>query len=237
MQLESKGSSLTFQFYDAHEISIVGLAKYADSEESRLFMPDEKPGFVDNAEVSEDGKAVFLTFGAIIPFDIERIDDEGKIVQETFFRVDKCGILVFEDAVLMTGRPGAQKQAAEVLSAHLMQEITPIKFDQAVMRRFEGDFILVKSVQLDEVPHAEIKKIRLLGRIEDIYAFSGLDVTHSKISAISGTFKLGDREYATIKVTGGGKISLYGKKGTGLKLKVVDFFKNFIRNTPREMPL
>lgn len=237
MHLESKGSSLTFQLYDAHGISIVGLAKYADNEDNRLFVPDEKPGFVDNAEISEDGMAVFTTLGAIVPFDIERIDDEGKVVAETFFRVDKCGILAFEDAILMTGRPGARKQAVEILSAYLMQEITPVKFDQGIMRRFEGDFIMVKSVQLDEVPHAEIKKIRLFGRIEDIYAFSGLDVSHSKISSISGTFKLGEREYATIKVVESGRISICGKKGTGIKLKVIEFFKNFIRNTPREMPL
>ncbi|PKK88772.1 MAG: hypothetical protein CVV64_17380 [Candidatus Wallbacteria bacterium HGW-Wallbacteria-1] len=233
MELDVKGTSLTFQFYHARDNSIVSFAKDAEKEENRLFVPDEQSGF-EEVIVDDDGEACFATYGAIIPFDVERIDKEGKIVNETYFRVDRCGIMIFRDAVLMSGRPAAQREAAEALSTMLMKEVTPIKFDQAVMSRFETNFILIKSIQLDEIPHAEVKKVRLAGKIEDVYAFSGLNVSMAKIKSISGTYRLADRDYVTVKTADGGKLTIFRKKGKGIEVEVIRYFKDFIL-TPTAM--
>jgi putative sterol carrier protein len=228
MEIDIKGNSLTFQLYECSGNSVVSFVKDASEDESQFSYTEKRNGFFEIMVDDKGAKFCFTEFGAIVPFEVERLSEEGKAISETFFRMDTCGILLFEDCLLMSGKPAAQRHAAEALSAMLMKEIEAEKFDQSVMRRFENNFITIKGIQLDEIPHHEIKKVRLSGNMEDVYTLGGLDVANAKIKSITGVYKFSDKEFNMVKAVDTGKITVSKKKGRGIKIDQVRQLVDFI---------
>lgn len=235
MEIDIKGNSLTFQIFDCPDNSVIAFIKEAQAENNQFSAAEQHSGFLEVLVDDQGAKFCFTEFGAIVPFDIERINEEGQAVSETFFRIETCGILVFEDCILMSGKPAAQRMAAEVLSALLMKEILPEKFEQPVMRRFENNLTLINAIQLDEVPHHEIKKVRLSGKMEDVYSLGNIDIAHAKIKSIQGTFKFSDRDFNSVKAVDTGKVTLSKKKGRGIMIEQVRKLVDFVRAGDEEI--
>ncbi|PLX19041.1 MAG: hypothetical protein C0601_02825 [Candidatus Muiribacterium halophilum] len=131
--------------------------------------------------------------------------DKGMEQEDTYKKLQKCKIYIFEDFIAALGDAKAIKDSIDFISSVILNEIMPMIPSELIMLKLESHFKTIENVTIERIKHSNIRKMTIAGKANDL---SDLDINFPgfDIASISGMINTGLDE-RRVKVTKTGKVN------------------------------
>lgn len=169
--------------------------------EDRADLKTRKSGFADVETFGGILRGSFL----LVTEEAVEVLREGMIVAETVYQVSICNFIMGDGGMYVWGDGSARKSMNLRLTVLDGNAPTPIDFKSEDLVRFQHRLNVVSSISVRNPKSKEIRKIRMVGKVEDYSSCNVLDPCNHEIESVAGTIE--HQKLGVVKVT-------IGRKGT-----------------------
>lgn len=166
-------------------------------------------------------------FSLVVPFEVEHLVD-GITTKTLLKKIESCEFFVQANSLFVTGKLGPQKILEHILASLAGYGVVALDFEYRHLSQFQDRLSTTKSVALTNPKDREVRRARLMGKMESYREYNVIDPKNHGIESVSG---LVDTPLGPMTITVGrkGTIRLNVKRGFILSIDCLNWILALIR--------
>ena len=193
MEVKTTSTSIVSEFFSEkvsyYEVEGIDLDSTFDKLNDDKHKANLKVGFPGIEAIEKNKEYIKLERAVLIQNKIIKFD-KGMEQEDTYKKLQRCKIYIFENFIAATGDAKAIKDTIDFISSVILSEIMPLIPSEITMLHTENHFKTIENVALERIKHSNIRKTTIAGKANDL---SDLDISYPgfDIASISGMVNTG----------------------------------------------